>query len=85
MKIGDKVEIIKYGHILFTEDDLPFKKISGLRYKFTYDLLPQVVGKTGVIDAIDFYYIRPNEILYSVLGIPEKHFWYNESQLKKLF
>lgn len=71
LKSGDKVRIINYGHHIFDIDENgEFRVI---------DLVPEIVGKIGVID-------RATETQtsgqYSIIGIPGKTAWYDDKQLE---
>lgn len=68
MKIGDKVEVIKYGALAWEITDGAIKWI---------DTLPSIVGKQGVI-------VQESNGDFAVHGIKGKYAWYNREQLKKL-
>ena len=81
-KIGDKVEIINYGHRFWSyEEESSYAKLLFANieegYK-VYDALPHLVGQKGVIDAVNDVQGRP---FYSIKG-PDKHAWYDENQLQ---
>ena len=63
--IGDRVRVVNYGHII--------------SYRKTVDILPGIIGKTGVITGkIDSL----GEEKYSIDGIKEKSSWYTADQLE---
>lgn len=79
-KIGDKVEIINFGSLLFenkhsTDPKLNFK-VYAEDENFRYlDMNPELIGKIGIITKVS-----GGE--YAINGIPGKSAWYNELQLK---
>lgn len=74
MKVGDKVRVVKYGHILIMGE---YEQSLGFPYK--YDINPSIIGKEGVIVEIKTSKDLPTQ--YELSGIPEKVAWYNEDQL----
>ena len=80
MKVGDKVEVIRYGHIYWQN-----KKVDTTIHKdniyyededfYFIDMIPELVGQKGVI-------VRELGGDFAVDGIKGKHAWYKESQLK---
>lgn len=88
LKIGDKVKVINYGHLIwYNTENIMWKQmenkpkiysqIGNIAYQ---DINPYIVGKEGVISEISSHIPR----MYSVDGIEEKAAWYNEDQLEKL-
>lgn len=82
-KKGDKVRVIKYGHLMYMSKrfDIPRAwplvfEDSGMRW---YDMSPHLVGKEGVVETVQF--IQGN-YSYSIDGILEKRSWYNHDQLE---
>lgn len=85
-KVGDKVEIIKYGSIHWQNMEvdprpIPKKfKILENRLKIKpfvwFDILPEIVGKQGVISKVS------ETGGYAIDGIPLKYAWYDKEQLK---
>lgn len=74
-KVGDKVEIIKYGHLVWVQE----RGVAGEK-----DLLPELIGKQGIIikaNAIDYSSFKGRD-QYSIDGIPAKIAWYDNEQLK---
>ena len=65
-KIGDKVKVKDYGHIIFSCFD---------GNKTATDISPEVVGKTGIVTEI-------LHNTYALSGIPEKIAWYKDDQLE---
>lgn len=80
MKVGDRVQIIKYGHIFWSSHELgePFKKLGENGSGWDYDMAPDLVGLTGVI-------IEKSDGDYGVHLDPpydeRKRYWYNKEQL----
>ncbi len=65
-KIGDKVKVVEYGHIIFSCFDGTTKAI---------DINPKVIGKKGIVTEI-------LQGTYALDGIPEKIAWYKDDQLE---
>lgn len=82
-KIGDKVRIVNYGHLIYesskNENPLKFKTISDDGNIRIMDMLPEIVGKEGVIVDISE---TQGEVSYAIDGIVGKHAWYNEDQIE---
>lgn len=77
LKVGDQVEIVKYGALLWSRMELSCKKISdGL-----YDTQPELVGQGGIV--IDAHLTHGNPT-YALSG-PSKVAWYNDDQLKLIY
>jgi len=87
-KIGDRVKVINYGHLIWSSYPNPrwvlhsrhYTGISttGKRlYYNMYDMSPELVGRIGVVSDI-------SNNTYAIEGIPGKCAWYNEDQLRKL-
>ncbi len=81
MKIGDRVKIINYGHVVFTvEEEYKIYKFPLIKTfpggTEARDISPELVGQEGIITQIskdgDQY----------VLSGPTKSAWYNEDQLE---
>lgn len=72
MKIGDKVRVVNYGHIIHRFNGEGWTPV---------DILPSIVGKTGTIREVD---IVQGERHYALKGIPQKEAWYYEDQLEKI-
>ena len=81
--IGDKVEIINYGHLIWSskksEIEIGLPVIHEGKYTIWYDMNNDIVGKIGVVDDVTE---TQGNIQYSLKGIPQKSAWYNEDQLK---
>ena len=77
MEVGDKVRIVVYGELHKVEACASCGRSTD-QYK---DVMPNIVGKEGVIDEV-----KQNNgyVLYSLSGIPEKSKWYNSEQLTKI-
>ena len=69
-KIGDPVEIVDYGHLIYMNKN--GKAIS-------HDITPNIIGKKGIIASTSNTQNIPT---YAIDGIPGKHAWYDENQLK---
>lgn len=69
-KKGDRVEIIKYGHLMWEHKN--GKRI----FK---DLLPELVGQIGIVSKIS---VNQGIVEYSLDGILGKSSWYSQKQLK---
>tara|TARA_R110000796_G_scaffold59371_1_gene136821 strand:+ start:24918 stop:25145 length:228 start_codon:yes stop_codon:yes gene_type:complete len=65
-KVGDKVEVIKYGHAIWSAAD------------DVIDIDPQLVGQQGVVVEAE---ICQNLKHYALDGL-SKYAWYDEQQLK---
>lgn len=88
MKIGDNIEIVKYGHSLWSKELIPesdnIKLIASARNskEHFYDINPKLVGKKGVIDNKIITQGKPS---YSITFEDGSSIsWFNEIQLKKL-
>ena len=82
-EIGDKVRIIKYGHMIFVhKDDDKYKTILGLTEGFKcVDAMPELIGKEGIITEIgETFYMNT----YAIEGITSKSKWYDDGQLEKI-
>lgn len=69
--IGDRVQITKYGHIIWSQKD------------GAVDMAPELVGQTGIVSNISgplLYSDGSNRWSYALEG-PNKHAWYQEDQL----
>lgn len=82
-KIGDKVEIVNYGHLLWSnkkeiesQGGVPkgWNLLNDDGVVLTIDVAPELVGQTGII-------VKGDDT-YAVEGISGKHAWYNRKQLK---
>lgn len=79
MKIGDRVKVVHYGHLLISYKEMPYQLMNKGVGMYRYDVLPDIVGKEGVIEAID-----RDTGQFIIVGIDEKAAWYNESQLEMI-
>lgn len=91
-KIGDKVKIINYGHILWESKESYKKHFEAGRYKterpknlisededfFFIDIRPDILGQKGVVDKVSE---DQGKISYSISGIGA---WYSEKQMEKI-
>jgi hypothetical protein len=83
MKIGDKVEIINYGSLMWAntkEDTISdyscFKVVKKDGYFIWYDTMPKLIGEQGII-------VKVSTVGgYAIEGIKYKYAWYDEEQLK---
>ena len=87
-KIGDKVRVVKYGHLMHMSkreyevifpDGFPDNIFMEDQVSVVVDWRPEVIGKEGVVQIVSD---GPNGIQYSLDGIPEKSAWYNHNQLE---
>lgn len=87
-KSGDKVRIINYGHIMFMRKDDEYKPDNILfenEYIYRIDMMPQIVGKEGIIKGSYFdLYGNGRKDEYCIEGIPGKTSWYNQAQLEPI-
>jgi hypothetical protein len=72
-KVGDKVKVVKYGHIIHH-----YKSETG--NWAAEDISPDIVGKEGVVREVSNS--QPGWVTYALDGIPEKTAWYNQNQLE---
>ena len=86
-KVGDKVQIVKYGSLYYASTSEKVCLAQGLPVIFerdgfkAFDMRPELVGKVGTVDG----HIETQGMhKYSVAGIPGKHAWYSEGQLEKV-
>ena len=82
-KSGDKVKIVKYGHLIWQNKKLYSPEISYPIFKendtiMWLDLSPELVGQEGVVDEVVMTQGIPN---YSINGL-NKHAWYQEPQME---
>lgn len=82
-KIGDKVKIVKYGHLIWEHKNAEiclsfpvYKEFDNYRI---LDMKQHLIGQIGIIDTINIVQGMPQ---YALSGINGKHAWYNEKQLK---
>lgn len=84
-KVGDKVRVVGYGsihwegkkvHPVSRFERKPYYEDDDFRY---IDMQPELVGKVGVVDTVS---LTQGRYMYAVDGIPGKHAWYSEGQLK---
>lgn len=68
LQIGDRVEIVEYGHIININDECDVT---------TEDSMPQLIGQIGVIEVIKLG-------KYGIKGIIGKYFPFCKDQLKKI-
>jgi len=86
-KIGDKVRIVNYGHLMWTIQNQPNESsfIETLPVSVIYgdlvwfDVNHGIVGKEGVVSDVSITQGVPQ---YSIKGIPEKNSWYSEGQME---
>jgi hypothetical protein len=81
--VGDKVEVIKYGHLYWSREEEQSKPIAidektGIKI---YDMAPELVGQKGIICEVS---LTQGKYHYAINGIIDKHAWYDEKQLKKV-
>lgn len=84
-KNGDHVRIINYGHFYWAHKEfynslkLTFPVIRQIGDVLHLDMMPELIGRTGVIKQASNTQNIPT---YSIEGIKEKHAWYHENQLE---
>jgi hypothetical protein len=82
--IGDKVRVIKYGHLSFMAKSLhvsqPIIKNMSDGY-YLVDSAPELVGRVGIVSVVG-HHLQNDGYEYTLNGIPQKHAWYNEEQLE---
>ena len=82
-RIGDKVKIINYGHLIWElegqESNSPFKVIFKNDKVRALDMSPSLVGQIGIVSAVGSTQGIPE---YAIDNIEGKHSWYNESQME---
>jgi len=84
-KVGDQVKIINYGHPIWAHNSetmpISFPVIWVGDDTKVYDMSPELIGQTGVIDKVN---ITQGKDGYSINGINGKLDWYNNDQLEFL-
>lgn len=73
MEIGNKVKIVNYGHLIWRVIDGKLKSV---------DYMPELIGKEGVIT--DKKQLFGGSFIYSVDGIADNRFVFDEQQLEKI-
>ncbi len=81
LKIGDTVEVVKYGHLTWSTVSLyeGINIYSADNGVYWYDLATYLIGKQGVVSEVSE---ASGVKMYSVNGIPGKKAWYDSNQLK---
>ena len=84
-KKGDKVRVVKYGHPVWSYDNMEtvFPIISEnkeIGFKI-YDMHSELVGQTGTVSKVTKI---QGQFEYSLEGIPSKTAWYDEEQLERI-
>lgn len=85
-KVGDRVKIIKYGHLFWlnksvtdiSEETPVFFEDDDFLW---FDMSPELVGKIGYVSEVT---ITQEISQYALDGIKSKSAWYDEGQLRKL-
>lgn len=78
-KIGDKVRVVNYGHLVTMKEQyaksmsFPIYKKEGKNWMM--DMCPEAVGKKGTVESL-------LDGKYAINGIKEKHAWYDDGQLE---
>jgi len=81
LKIGDKVEIVKYGSLMWSRADMALPVVSREPEITWYDLRSDLVGKIGTITEIKEP--QPGYVRYAMADMsPDKTAWYGAEQLK---
>lgn len=85
-KVGDKVKVIEYGHLIhglveyFEKTKFPLVCASEDGKNGFFDMVPEAVGMTGVVVKVQEQQgVSPT---YAIDGIPGKQAWYDERQLE---
>ncbi len=80
-EIGDKVEVIRYGHLIRTSKSsrIELPVIHEEENSVWRDMLSDIVGRVGVIKKVTE---TQGESKYSIDGIYGKTAWYDEEQLE---
>lgn len=81
---GDKVRVINYGHIMwmntkltdYYNDFTPIKEDGDIKW---YDVMPELIGKEGVIEK---GICKQGKHQYSLQGVKGKVAWYSNDQLE---
>lgn len=68
--IGDKVRVVKYGSWMCDNTKGEMR---------VYDIMPQLVGKEGVVSKVN---LCQEKYSYALEKIEGKHAWYDEGQLE---
>lgn len=84
--IGDKVKIVKYGHLILESKNVDHPKLSfplieedeNMRW---LDMSPDLVGQEGLVSEVSITQGIPN---YAIDGIKGKHAWYDEEQMEMI-
>ena len=82
--VGDMVRVINYGHPIWvskkeSEAFECFPLISRGENGDWRDINPKIVGESGIIEKCESV---QGIYKYAISGIPGKHAWYDEKQLK---
>jgi hypothetical protein len=79
-KEGDKVEVVRYGHLYWSYEKEPIKHIDydPVVKCYLYDMSPELVGQKGVVTEVTK---TQGKYQYSLSGL-SKSSWYDEKQLK---
>lgn len=84
MKVGDKVEIVNYGALMWQSkkeyDKVPKDFYLETDYVYWIDHMPHLLGKQGVITQVIKTWNSTYK--YSLSGVKGKSSWYNQEQLK---
>ena len=86
MEIGDKVKIVRYGHLIWESKTIPGARSEAKAYweddkRAWIDMCPRMVGQKGtVFDKVK----TQNGFQYSLAGVTGKSSWYHEEQLEKI-
>ena len=82
-KIGDKVEIINYGSIIWESINSPNPTSFPVLHKndttITKDMSPELLGRQGFIEDAK---VTQGHDKYAIKGIPGKYAWFDNQQLK---
>jgi hypothetical protein len=80
---GDKVKIVKYGHLIGGSNNDPSERsfpLIGVDGNIRWlDMSPHLVGQEGIISKAEMTQRIPG---YAIEGIKGKHAWYDEEQME---
>ena len=81
-KVGEKVRVVNYGHLLFTNEPYKFnyKLLEEKGSARLYDVSVDLLGKTGDVTEVCE---SQGKFTYALSGL-RKVAWYNEDQLEKV-
>lgn len=82
-KVGDKVEIVNYGHLIFesknVKERMSFPLIKETEKLRWLDMSADLVGQEGIVEEVSTSGENPS---YVIRGVKGKSAWYDEGQMK---